>query len=145
MSYLVDTNVISEVRHPEGNEQVKERFRQLEEDCVFTSAIVFGELTKAVNALPKGKRKDGLIAWLREFESGFGDRILPFDRLVARVWGEMVAEGLGKGQRISVSDGQIAATAKFHDLIVITRNGKHFEHTGAKLWNIWESESPAQK
>jgi predicted nucleic acid-binding protein len=144
MRFLVDTNVISEIRHSEGNESVKDRFRRLDHENVFTSAIVFGELTRGVHSLPKGKRKEKLLAWLNEFESSFGDRILPFDREVAKVWGEIVAKGLGAGKRVSVSDGQIAATAIFHDLVVITRNEKHFLSTGAKVWNIWEQESEAK-
>lgn len=141
MKYLVDTNVISELRHPKGSQAVKDRFARLNQDCVFTSAVVFGELTKGVNLLASGKRKNGLMVWLEQWEAHFGDRILSFDRAVAKLWGEMVVAALAKGFRLGVSDGQIASTAIFHGLIVITRNEKHFQATGAKIWNIWERDA----
>ena len=94
MRFLVDTNVISEVRHPKGSRVVKRRFRELDTETVFTSVVVFGELTKGVRSLPKGRRKTGLEVWLGQFESGFGDRILPIDPQVAKVWGELMADGM---------------------------------------------------
>ena len=139
MRFLVDTNVISEVRHPKGSRVVKRRFRELDTETVFTSVVVFGELTKGVRSLPKGRRKTGLEVWLGQFESGFGDRILPIDPQVAKVWGELMSDGLAKGVQIGVSDGQIAATAIVHHLTIITRNKRHFEPTGARVWNIWAS------
>lgn len=138
MKFLADTNVISEIQHPQGSETVKERFRRIEPADLFTSSIVFGELTKGVISLPVGRRKDRLATWLEQFESEFGDRILPFGRELAKVLGQIAAKCQAEGVSISVSDGQIAATAVCHDLVVITRNEKHFRHTGAKIWNIWE-------
>ncbi len=143
MRFLVETNVLSELRHPQGDPQVKERFRRIDEVDLFTSAIVFGELAKGVASLPAGKRKDRLNSWLEQFEAGFGDRILPLDREVAKMWGQIVAACQAEGAAVGVSDGQIAATAVFHDLVVITRNGKHFQHTRAKIWNIWENDFQA--
>ena len=140
MNFLVDTNVISEVQHHQGSDHVKQRFAEIPQERLLTSSIVFGELTKGVAALPNGKRKNGLEVWLEQFEIVFGDRILPFDRDSAKIWGRMVAECQTEGYRVSVSDGQIAATALQHSLIVITRNEKHFHRTGAKAWNIWETD-----
>lgn len=143
MRYLLDTNVVSEIRHPEGSIEVKRRIGGLNPETLFTSAIVFAELTKGVLRLPKGKRKTGLIEWLNRFEIEFGDRILAFDRESARIWGGMVAEGEEKGRQIGVSDGQIAATGIQHGLVVVTRNISHFSNTGARLWNVWDEASPA--
>ncbi len=82
-----------------------------------------------------------MISWLDQFEQQFSDRILAFDRVTGKIHGEMVANALRKGIQIGVSDGQIAATAIQYDLEMITRNEKDFAHTGATIWNIWDSES----
>jgi predicted nucleic acid-binding protein len=142
MSFLLDTNVVSEIRHPEGSDAVKRRVRTIAPDSLFLSVIVFAELTKGVLRLPKGARKQELLAWLGRLESVYGDRILPFDREAGRLWGKLAAESEARGTRLGVSDGQIAATAIQHGMILVTRNRKHFESTGAQLWNPWESDWP---
>jgi toxin FitB len=140
--YLVDTNVISEVRHPTGNPRVKQRFALLKAGSLFCSSVVFGELTRGVAKLPAGKRRRELESWLTQFETRFANRILPFDHETARLWGRLSAECEAKGVLLGMADAQIAATAIQHGLILITRNARHFETTGARVWNIWEDEHP---
>ena len=138
MKFLFDTNVISEVRHPKGDSKVKERFAEIPQSDLYTSSVVFAELTKGIWSLAKGRRRDSLLEWLDQFEKQFGDRILPFDQSTAKIHGKMVAEALSKGIQIGSSDGQIAASAIKYNLTVITRNERDFKHTGAKIWNIWK-------
>jgi len=142
MRILLDTNVISEIRHPKGSSAVKQRIAAIHPDSLFLSAIVFAELTKGVLRLPKGARRKELLVWLSRLESVYGDRILPFDRETARLWGMIAAENEAKGLSTNVSDGQIAATAIQNGLVLTTRNTRHFETTGAQLWNPWESDVP---
>lgn len=85
MRFLLDTNLISELRHTRGDLEVKRRFARLEPDDLFVSVVVFGELTNGIERLPRGRRKRELQSWLSEFETEFGDRLLPFDREAARV------------------------------------------------------------
>lgn len=143
MRFLVDTNVISELRHPQGDIDVKRRFARLAAENVFVSVVVFGELSKGVALLTSGHRKRELRVWLSEFEDSFGDRILPLDRETARIWGTLTARCSNNGHSISVPDGQIAATALHHDLTLITRNVRDFRGTNLRIWNIWESDSPS--
>lgn len=142
MRFLLDTNLISEVRHARGALEVKRRFARLDPDDLFVSVIVFGELTNGIERLPRGRRRRELQSWLSEFETEFGDRLLPFDREAARVWGKITAECQSAGAPLGVSDGQIAATAIQHGMVLITRNVKHFHSAGAQLWNIWKDEAP---
>lgn len=142
MRALLDTNVISEIRHPKGKAEVKRRIAAIDPDALFISAVIFAELTKGVLRLPKGVKRKGLLAWLGRLESVYDDRILAFDRETARLWGRIAAENEAKGLSLHVSDGQIAATAIQHGLVVTTRNTRHFEATGAQLWNPWESDVP---
>ena len=142
MSYLFDTNVISEIRHPQGSRVVKERFCAIPEGQLFTSAIVYGELTSGIAALSKSRKKSLLEAWCREFEDQFSARILPFDRQTAKIWGNITATCREMGTTLGAIDGQIAATAISHQMVLITRNEKHFKHTGVKIWNIWKRSIP---
>lgn len=142
MRFLLDTNLISEVRHPKGDEAVKNRLARLDPEVIFISSIVFAELTKGVLRLPNGKKKRELANWLARLEAVYGDRILPFDRETARVCGKLIADCESKGIRVGLSNAQIAATGIQHGLVVVTRNVKDFAATGAQLWNIWESDWP---
>lgn len=121
---------------------LKRRIAGIEADSLFVSAIVFTELTKGVVRLPKGAKRKSLLAWLKRFESIYGDRILPFDRETARLWGKIAAESEAQGNSIHVSDGQIAATAIQYGLVLATRNVRHFAITGAQLWNPWKGDFP---
>lgn len=142
MRFLLDTNIVSEIRLPRGSEAVKRRISLIAPDSIFLSSIVFAELTKGVLRLPKGARKRDLLAWLGRLESVYGDRILPFDREGGRLWGKLAADSEGRGIRLGVLDGQIAATAIQHGMVLATRNLKHFEATGAQFWSPWESDWP---
>jgi predicted nucleic acid-binding protein len=74
MRWLLDTNVISEIRHPQGDREVKRRISALPSESLFISAIVFGELVKGVRRLPEGERKAALPGWLVHLETGYGSR-----------------------------------------------------------------------
>ncbi len=141
MRYLLDTNVLSELQSPQGDELVKTRFSRLDTDSLFTSAVVFGEIRKGIRRLPQSQRKQNLEFWFNEFSLEYNNRILPFDMDTAQIWGDLVAKSELNGVSVSVADGQIAATAIQHGLVVITRNTKDFQNTGARLWNIWETDA----
>jgi predicted nucleic acid-binding protein len=97
MRWLLDTNVISEIRHPQGDQEVKRRIAALPSEALYISAIVYGELVKGVRRLPDGERKSELMRWLHKLETDFGDRILPFDRDSAKSWGDLVAGRESRG------------------------------------------------
>jgi len=138
MRVLVDTCVISEIRHPNGLRQVKHAVSMLHPTDVFFSVITIGEIAAGIARLAPGARRDGLTAWLVGLEEGFGDRILPVDAAVAQRWGEMTARCRAAGTTLPVSDGLIAATASVHQLAVMTRNQKDFAATGIEIVNPWE-------
>lgn len=143
MRWLLDTNVISEIRHPQGDREVKRRISTLPSESLLTSAIVFGELVKGVRRMPEGERKGELLRWLLKLETDYGDRILPFDRETARIWGELVAGSEARGHSIGMADGQIAATAIQNKAILVSRNTRHFDMHELRLWNPWERDAMA--
>jgi predicted nucleic acid-binding protein len=133
MSFLIDTNIISEVRKgPRCNANVAAWFAAIDEGDLFLSVLVLGEIRKGIElARPRDPAKaKALEVWLAAVDGAFGERILPVDRAVADLWGRM------SGRRpISTVDGLLAATASVHGLTLVTRNEADVARLGAKVLN----------
>ena len=142
MSYLLDTNVVSEWVRPRPAAAVVAWLAQANEDELFLSVCTLAELHFGVAAMPKGRRRDHLEDWLRnDLVARFDGRIVPVDLLTAAAWGEISAAAKRKGRPIDVMDGLIAATAEVHDMTVVTRNSTDFQAVGVPLFNPWESRT----
>jgi predicted nucleic acid-binding protein len=134
--YLVDTDVISEVRkRGKANKGVTSFFRQAAKDeaAVYLSAVTVGELRRGVELIRhRGDAAQAALldTWLHTILSEYHDYILPLDDVAAQVWGRLRVP-----HPENALDKQIAATALIHDLTLVTRNEKHFAGTGAKLLN----------
>jgi predicted nucleic acid-binding protein len=135
---LVDTCVVSEVRNPRGDQNVRDAFIALDPNQVHLSVVTIGELRKGVELAPSADFKRVLAESLDRLESMHGERILSIDRTVAHIWGEITARARNNGFEIAAADGLIAATAIRHGLTVMTRNTRDFEPTGVLLVNPWE-------
>ena len=138
MKVLLDTCVLSELRHPKGHPGVRRAVADLHEEELFISVISIGEILKGVSLLPEGPRKSGLASWLDTLERDYGDRILSVDRDICRRWGELTARAQRAGRPVSATDGLIAATALHHGLQVMTRDTADFEPTGVSLFDPWQ-------
>ena len=130
MKILIDTCILSEVRHPSGNTAVKRTLSSYCEENLFLSVLTLGEIMKGISLLPSSVKKEDLMNWVQGLEQQYSDRILPIDLDTTLIWGEMTARAKKQGQIIPVSDGLIAATALRHGLHVMTCNIRHFEGTG---------------
>lgn len=137
MSILLDTCVLSEIRHPQGNPAVREALRSRTDDELFVSVLTLGELAKGISLLGDGRRKNELESWLADLGSYYKDRILSVDRQIALIWGEITAAAQANGRAIPAIDGLIAATALRHGLSLMTRNVDDFTPTGVRLLNPW--------
>ena len=127
MSYLLDTNTISEWVKPTPDPGVMAWFDEVDEDLTFLSVITLGELRKGVERLAAGRRRDRLDLWLStELPERFAERVLSVDAAVAHEWGRLLARTEQAGQSIAGTDALIAATAAVHGLDVVTRNVAHF-------------------
>ena len=133
MSFLIDTNIISEVRKGlRCDANVTAWYASIDEGDLYLSVLVLGEIRKGVElARPRDPAKaKALEAWLAAVDAAFGERILPIDRAVADHWGRM------SGQRpISTVDGLLAATAKVHRMTLVTRNEADVAGLGAEVLN----------
>jgi predicted nucleic acid-binding protein len=139
LKVLLDTNVLSEIRRPEGNPLVRERVAAMDEGDQYLSVISLGEIAAGTARLGPGKRRRSLEDWLETAERFFADRLLPIDRDIARLWGELTVSVAKTGRTLHVADGLIAATAVRHGLRLMTRNVRDFGGTGVLLINPWES------
>jgi toxin FitB len=136
--YLVDTDVLSETRKPLPHEAVIAWLRD-HEAALYTSAIVIGEIAWGIERLMNGKKRQGLVGWLHdEVIPKMEGRILRFDTRVALEWGVLQAKLDALGQRMPWRDSVIAATARRHDLTVVTRNVKDYKHAAVDLVNPFQ-------
>ncbi len=129
MSYLLDTNVISELRKGErADSKVTAWFAELADEEVFLSVLTIGEIRGGIESV---RRRDpdsaaALDRWLALLSEAHGDRILPIDRAIAEEWGRMNVP-----DPLPVVDGLLAATARVQGLTLVTRNVADVE--GAKV------------
>jgi len=134
--YLVDTNVISEVRkRSKANKGVQDFFKLVtsERTPVFVSVVTVGELRRGVELIRhRGDTRQAaqLEKWLDKLLVKYQDFILDFDKNIAQLWGRLRVP-----HPENALDKQIAATALIHDLTVVTRNHKDFTKTGVRTLN----------
>ena len=130
MRFLVDTNVLSELRKgPRANPRVLGWFRSVDDAALHLSVLVIGELRQGVERL---RRRDPPAAakldrWLHELIERHADRTLPVDAAVAERWGR-----LNVPDPIPAVDGLLAATALVHSLTLVTRNLRDVRSTGVR-------------
>lgn len=132
MSYLLDTNIVSELRRQTCNPGVREWIRSVDDGDLYISVMVLGEIRLGVERL---LRRDPARArvyeeWLGRLERDYSDHILDVTAGIADVWGR-----LNSPDKIPVVDGLIAATAIVQGLTLVTRNVADYARTGARLLN----------
>jgi predicted nucleic acid-binding protein len=133
LSYLVDTNVISELRKGQRCDPiVRAWFSAIPEEEIFLSVLTIGEIRKGIESIRLRDQAAARVLdrWLRQLVSSYQDRILPVDQEVAERWGEMNVP-----DPLPVLDGLIAATARVHELTVATRNVKDVARTRVPFVN----------
>lgn len=138
MSFLLDTNVVSEWTKPRPNPGIIEWLAQVDEGEVFLSVVTFAELRHGIERLPVGARRRRLDEWLRgELPLRFEGRIVLVDGAIADEWGRLVARHDARGRPIQAMDALIAATAQVHALTLVTRNASDFQTSVKSVLNPW--------
>jgi predicted nucleic acid-binding protein len=142
VSYLLDTNVVSEWTKPRADPAVIAFLTATDEDLLFLSVVTLAELRRGVDRLPSGRRRSALSDWLEhDLIQRFERRILGVDRDVAAAWGRIMArvERRGKtpGVMPGVIDVWIAAIAEAHGLTVVTRDIADFAPLLNNAHNPW--------
>ena len=134
--YLLDTNVISEVRRRDRcDENVAAWFASISENEPFLSVLTLGEIRKGIVLLQDRdpSQAEALEDWLTHVKRNYAGRILSVNADISEVWGQMHYT-----RNVPVVDGLLAATAEVHDLTLVTRNIEHVQGLGASLLNPFE-------
>ena len=133
MSYLIDTNIISEVRKgARCDAHVSAWYASIADEDLFLSTLVLGEIRKGVE-LARSRDPDKAVTlerWLLKIEATFDGRVLGIDNAVSDRWGRMSAI-----RPIPVIDGLLAATAVTYGLTLVTRNDRDIAGLGAAILN----------
>ena len=141
MSFLLDTNVVSEWVKPEPDSSVLRWFAAVDEDSVWLSVITFAEIRLGVERLKPGRRRAALSSWLEnDLSARFEGRIIGIGLGVADSWGRIMARSAGAGKSISAMDAFLAAIVELRGLTLVTRNTKDFEALGVPVLNPWTAE-----
>ena len=137
MGFLIDTNVISELRKgPRADAGVRAWVASQPTNALFLSVLTLGEIVRGVERLRLRDvpAADALDRWQQRLMQEFADRILLIDRGIAARWGTLDAVS-----PLPSVDGLLAATALEHGLVVATRNTRDFERTGLAMLNPWSA------
>jgi toxin FitB len=129
--YLLDTNVISELRKPRPHGAVAAWFASVEEETLFLSALTLGELQAGIEKTRHQypRKATELENWVDWLPSSY--QVLSMDTVCFREWARIMN---GKPQEL-LEDAMIAATARVYRLVVVTRNEKHFNQFDVKSFN----------
>ena len=135
ISYLLDSNILSEPARLKPNAQVLKQFAN-HDDCYATAAIVWHELVYGCELLPASKRKEQLQAYLEMLLMN-GLIILPYDQLAADWYAKERARLQLQGKTCAYADGEIAAIAVSNKLILVTRNIQAFQNFQSLSLQNW--------
>jgi predicted nucleic acid-binding protein len=133
LSYLIDTNIISELRRGDRcDPNVEAWYESVAENELFLSSLVLGEIRKGIERTrPKAPNKAAALeVWLEQIKEAFEGRILSIDSAAADLWGRMSAN-----RTIPVIDGLLAASAASNGITLVTRNERDIAGLGAALLN----------
>jgi toxin FitB len=141
--YLVDTNIIS-VGSPVWEAAPPALVSWLEDNspALYLSAVTIAEVEDGIAKLRRekaGRKAKGLSAWLEALLHLYRERILPFGLQEARIAGALSDAARAKGRSPGFADIVIAATANAHNLILLTRNERHFKPLGVNTLNPFEA------
>lgn len=138
MTYLLDTNVVSEWVKTRPEPRVAAWLSHVDEDETYLSVVVLTEIRYGIERLADGARKRALDRWLREaLPNRFYGRVLAVDDEIADACGRLMAHRTRSGRPLGPMDGFLVSTALVHDMTLVTRNVADFATCGAKIHNPW--------
>lgn len=134
--FLLDTNVVSELRKKQCDRNVANWILANNRYKLFISVVTFYEIRRGICAQERRNPvfASALSEWLLALKRNFYGKILPVSEAIADEWGR-----ISYLVRNNSVDNMIAATAKIHQLTIVTRNVRHFELTGVSCVNPWEN------
>jgi predicted nucleic acid-binding protein len=145
-SWLLDTNVLSELRRPKPERKVVAFIAAQALDRLYVSAVTLAEIRFGIELLPEVGLRTDLAEWLsHKVRPMFEQRVLPVSEDVIFKWRVLVEEGRKAGHTYSQPDLFIAATALHHGLTVVTRDTADYAKAHVPLLNPWTDPAPRKK
>ena len=139
---ILDTNVVSELMRPLPEASVVDWVARQAALNLYLSTVSEAELRYGVEILPRGARRDRLLAVVEgTLTEDFAGRVLPFDSAAAQEYALIAAARRAEGRSINHADCQIAAIARSRGAAVATRDSADFEGSGIEVINPWASRS----
>lgn len=136
--WLIDTNVVSELRRARPNQKVRAFVASQPGDVLFTSDVTFAEVRFGIEQMTDAARRADLVHWLdRTLRPLFDGRVLPVTEDALLRWRLMLEAGRKKGHTFSEPDLLIAALAVLADLIVVSRDTSEFIAAGVPVFDPW--------
>jgi toxin FitB len=132
--YLLDTNVLSELRRRTPHPAIASWFEATPGSELFISVLVVGEIRQGIERIRDRDpaRAEVFERWLGVLKRDFADRVVPISMRVAEAWGRLNAP-----RALPVVDSLLAATALVHELTLVTRDTSSLETTGVPLLDPW--------
>lgn len=141
--WLLDTNVVSELRKPRPDRNVVAFVRDKPLDSLFVSVVTLAEIRFGIDHAADPAIREALSAWLvRQVRPMFERRVLPLSEDVLLRWRALVAAGRREGVVYAQPDLFIAATGLQYNMTVVTRDTTGFARTGVSLLDPWQNPPP---
>ena len=138
MSFLLDTNAVSEWVKARPDPGVVRWLAETGEDRVFISVVTLAEFRYGIERLPARSRRQRLEEWLQQdVPRRFEGRVLPGDEAVADTWGKVMARSEAAGRPLGAMDALIVASAEACGLTLVTRNVSDFAAVAKGMVNPW--------
>ena len=142
MTWLLDTNVLSEMVKPRPDANVEAWMRAQSPLDLSLSVLTLGEIERGIATLPAGTRRTQLGQWAHfELPRQFFARLLPVDAAVAVAWGRLAGIAHATGRPLPAIDGLLLATAEVCGLTFVTRNAADCAERGVPVYDPWTDTS----
>lgn len=142
MTFLLDTNVVSETIRPRPEQRVLDWLSEQTPSDLFLASQTFGELVRGARRVREAARRERFEKWIGvDLALQFDGRVLPFDYPAACLWGELMGDSDRDGRTPSAADAQIAAIAIHRGLTLVTRNTKDFVQLGVEFFDPWPDKN----
>lgn len=140
IGFLLDTNILSEVRRPRPDPRVLSFLEAQPEKLLFISTVTFAEIRYGIERLDDPARRADLIDWLETaLRPLFADRVIDMSEEVILRWRLLLEAGRKRGHNFGQPDLFIAAAAAVHNLVVVSRDVEHFIAAGVPILDPWRS------
>jgi len=139
LRFLLDTNVVSELQRPRPDANVERWFSAVDDDDLFLSVIVIGEIGRGIEQLRTRdpSRAASFDAWLHRLKARYAGRIIEVDAEIGEIWGRLNGRMKVQGLAPQIVDNLLAASAISRGLVMATRNLKDFAHAAVPVYDPW--------